>query len=123
MKLVLATALLAVLSTVPAFADCTYPRAPDKIPDGNSAALEEMVAVKKAVEQYNKDMEAYLSCIKLEHDDTLAKQGEAMTPEKKKQFEDMQTQKNNAAVTELQSVADRFNEQVRNYKAKHPSKK
>jgi hypothetical protein len=31
----------------------------------------------------------------------------------------MEVQKNNAAVDQLQSVADRFNEQVRAYKAAH----
>jgi hypothetical protein len=122
MKLVIATALLAALSTVPAMADCTYPRAPGKIPDGNTATLEEMVTVKKAVELYNKDMEAYLSCIKLEHDDAIAKQGETATPAQTKQIEDRNTQKNNAAVDELKSVAERFNEQVRAYKAKHAAK-
>ena len=34
-------------------------------------------------------------------------------------MEQMQIQKNNAAVDQLQSVADRFNEQVRIYKSKH----
>jgi hypothetical protein len=123
MKLVLATALLATLITLPAMADCTYPKAPGKIPDGSTATLEEMVGVKKQVDQYNKDMEAYLSCIKLEHDDTIAKQGEAMTPEQKKQVEDHLVQKNDAAVDELKTVAEHFNEQVRAYKAKHPPKK
>jgi hypothetical protein len=122
MKLVLATALLAALSTVPVMADCTYPKAPGKIPDGNTATLEEMVTVKKVVEQYNKDMEAYLSCIKLEYDDAVARQGESMTPEQKQQVEQRNAQKNNAAVDELKTVADRFNEQVRAYKVKHAPK-
>jgi len=34
----------------------------------------------------------------------------------------MYAQKNDAAVDELQAVAGRFNDQVKAYKAKHPSK-
>ncbi len=114
--------LISAVLCSPAFADCSYPKAPAKLPDGNTAALEEMMTAKKSVEQYNKDMEAYLSCIKLEHDDAIAKQGTTATEETKKQMAIMHAQKNDAAVDELRGVAARFNEQVRAYKAKHPSK-
>jgi hypothetical protein len=105
-----------------AYADCSYPRAPDKIPNGSTASLDEMKTAKSQVEKYNKDMEAYLSCIKLEHDDAVTK-GTALSEEQKKQMATMHAQKNDAAVDELQSVASRFNEQVRAYKAKPPAAK
>ena len=114
--------LLCAVICSPVFADCSYPKAPANLPDGNTAALEEMMSAKKSVEQYNKDMEAYLSCIKLEADEAFAKQGTAATEESKKQMAAVYVQKNDAAVDELQAVAARFNEQVRAYKAKHPSK-
>ncbi|MEP7314215.1 MAG: hypothetical protein ABI859_16650 [Pseudomonadota bacterium] len=114
--------LLSAVLCSPVFADCSYPKAPAKLPDGNTAALEEMMTAKKSVDQYNKEMEAYLSCIKLEHDDAIAKQGAAASEDAKKQMAAMYVQKNDAAVDELQGVAARFNEQVRAYKAKHPSK-
>jgi hypothetical protein len=103
-------------------ADCTYPRAPDRMPDGSTASLDDMKSAKSQVEKYNKDMEAYLSCIKLEHDDTVAKQGSALSEDQRKQMALMYAQKNDAAVDELQAVASRFNDQVKAYKAKHPSK-
>jgi hypothetical protein len=118
----LALAILPFVLATSAWADCSYPRAPERFPDGSVATLEEMVAAKKQVEQYNKDMEAYLSCIKLEHDDSVAKQGTSLTEDQKKQIATMHAQKNDAAVDELQSVAARFNDQVRAYKAKHPAK-
>ncbi len=118
--------LLPLLVFVPlsfaANADCSYPRAPDRMPNGTTATLDEMKVAKTAVEKYNKDMEAYLSCIKLEHDDQVAKQGSAMTEDQKKQLATMHAQKNDAAVDELQAVAARFNEQVRAYKAKPATK-
>jgi hypothetical protein len=114
--------LILLAASVPAFADCTYPRAPAKIPDGSTAPLEEMVTAKKAVEQYNKDMDAYLTCIKGEYDAAVAAQAATLTEEQKKQKAVMHAQKESAAVEELTRVANRFNDQVRAYKVAHPSK-
>lgn len=109
--------LAAALSST-AWADCTYPRAPGKMPDGNAATREEMVAAKKLVDQYNKDMNDYLGCIKTEHDDAVTKGGASLSEEQKQQMAARFTQKNDAAVDELQDVAARFNEQLRTFKAK-----
>lgn len=120
-KTLIAVAAAAMFSTA-AMADCAYPRAPGKIPDGNTATREELVATKKLVDQYNKDMTAYLECIKSEHDAAVAKGGSSLTEEQKQQMAAMYTQKNDAAVDELTGVANNFNEQVRAFKAKNPSK-
>jgi hypothetical protein len=105
-----------------AYAECNYPRAPERVPNGSAASLDEMKAAKSEVDKYNKDMEAYLSCIKTEHDATVARQEASLTEDQKKQMAMMYAQKNDAAVDELQSVANRFNEQVRAYKAKSAAK-
>ena len=115
-------AIVSLAAAAAAQADCTYPRAPERMPDGSTASLDDMKAAKGQVEKYNKDMEAYLACIKLEHDDSVAKQGSALSEDQKKQMALMYAQKNDAAVDELQSVAARFNDQVKAYKAKHPPK-
>ncbi len=120
-KAFLLMAAAAVFSTT-AWADCTYPRAPGKMPDGNAAAREEMLAAKKLVDQYNADMNTYLACIKTDYDAALAKGGAGLSEEQKQQMAAMYTQKNDAAVDELQGVAERFNEQVRAYRAKNPPK-
>jgi hypothetical protein len=122
MKRLIGLTLIAATLAAPAFADCSYPKAPGKIPDGNTAALEDMVSAKNAVQAYNKEMDAYLGCIKLEQDDTVTKQGANLTEDRKKQIAAMYAQKNDAAVDELQGIAARLNEQIRIYKAKHPSK-
>lgn len=121
-KSALALALLPLLVGGTAWADCAYPRAPTRIPDGTTSSKEEMLAAKKEVEQYNKDMEAYLSCIKVEHDEIVAKRGDELTEDQKKQLAAILTQKNDAAVDELQSVAARFNEQVRAFNKKDKGK-
>src|ERR1700743_101155 len=118
MKALLAITALAALAG-PVYADCSYPPPPAKLPDGATATMEEMLEAKKAVTQYNKDINAYVACIKLEHETAVTNAGDKITPEQKAEMEKMEVQKNNAAVDQLQSVADRFNEQVRIYKAKN----
>jgi hypothetical protein len=109
--------LAASLSST-AWAACNYPAKPAKLPDGNAATREEMVAGKKVVETYNAEMNAYLACIKGEYDDNLAKQAASLTEEQKQQMAKLYTAKNDAAVDELQGVAGQFNEQLRVFKAK-----
>jgi hypothetical protein len=118
MKKVLFTVLLAACVSTAAYADCAYPRAPTKLPDGNTASRDEMLAGKKTVEAYNADMTTYLNCIKTEHDTAVAKLPTTATEDQKKQMAAMYTQKNDAAVDELSGVAARFNEQIRAFKAK-----
>lgn len=111
--------LAASLSTA-AYADCTYPRKPAKLPDGNTATRDEMVAANKLVKQYNADMTAYLDCIKVDYDGSAAKLPGNATEDQKKQLAEMYARKNDAAVDELQGVAAQFNEQLRVFKAKNP---
>ncbi len=103
-------------------ADCTYPRAPGTIPDGNTASKEEMIAAKNDVARYNTEMNAYLDCIKLEIDAATPKDPSKLSKDEKAKAEEQQkilTQKNNAAVDELQQIVGRFNDQLKAYKAKH----
>jgi hypothetical protein len=129
MKVFLAIAATAALSAGKAYADCSYPPPPDHLPDGNTATLQDMVEAQKAVKDYDKAINAYIACIQLERNDAnakLAKPGETPTAEQKKAMDDrerVEVQKHNAAIDQLQSVADRFNEQVKVYKARNNNKK
>jgi hypothetical protein len=129
MKVFFAIAATAVLSAGTAYADCSYPPPPDHLPDGNTATLQEMVEAQKTVKEYDKAINAYVACIQLERNDAVSKlapkPGEKPTPDQKKAMDDMErveVQKHNAAIDQLQSVADRFNEQVKVYKAKSAEK-
>ncbi len=102
-------------------AACDYPTAPGKFPDGSIATLDEMKAAKSAVVKYNTDMETYLGCIKSEFDAKVAAQPDA-TKSQKAEMQRIQDQKHNAAVEEVTEVTNRFNEQLRAYKAKAAEK-
>ena len=99
-------------------ADCSYPAAPGKFPDGNVATKEEMLAAKKLVTQYNTDIDTYLGCLKSEYDAKLADSADATKAQKEKMASDLTT-KSDAAVKEVTDVTDRFNEQLRAWKAKN----
>ncbi len=89
---------------------------------GNTATKEEMIAGKNEVSRYNTEMNAYLDCIKLEIDAATPKDPSKLSKDEKAKADQqskMLTQKNNAAVDELQAVVGRFNEQLKLYKAKH----
>jgi hypothetical protein len=104
------------LAAAQAQAACDYPTAPGKFPDGTQASLDEMKTAKAAVVKYNADMDTYLTCIKSEYDDKVATKTDA-TAKEKEEMERVQNQKHNAAVDEVTSVTERFNEQLRAYKA------
>ncbi|HEX4051233.1 MAG TPA: hypothetical protein VHY19_10170 [Steroidobacteraceae bacterium] len=120
MKLICATALaaLAAFATSSAFAACSEPSPPQNIPDGNTSSLQQMLAGKKAVTDYQNATNAYLDCLKDEHQAALAAAGPKASDDVKAKLDKNETDKHNAAVDQLHSVADRFNEQIRVYKAK-----
>lgn len=96
---------------------CDYPERIDNLPDGNSATRDEMVAGKKAVQSYLGEMEEYLSCIEAEEAEALVTMGE-VDDETKRQRKLTFDKKYNAAVEEMNLVAEQFNIQLRAYNAK-----
>ena len=120
MKALIVIAAAAALAPLSASAECPYPTAPKSIPDGSKATLDEMMATKKAVKDYDDATSTYLDCIKKEHDDAVVALGDLNSDKQKKakdQLDKVEAEKHNAAVTQDQTVADHFNEQVRVYKA------
>ena len=119
MKLLPAALAVALVLAPAAYADCAYPPAPTQIPDGSTATLNEMIAAMKVVKSYNEQMTAYLSCIELERDTRVASAGAPLTKQQKQELEIIEIQKHNAAVDQLKAVANRFNAQVKIFKAKN----
>lgn len=116
-------AVAALFAAGPVHAACTYPKAPDRIPDGSTATRDEMLAAQKAVKAFDQEINAFLDCLKSEYEATLAREGENLTDERKQDLKRMYEQRHNAAVDEVQSLADRFNEQVRVFKDRNDNKK
>lgn len=98
-------ALIAGCLTLPAMAECTAPVAPTKVPDGATAAESEMIAAMQTLKRYNADVNTYVKCLEFE-----AKQNRLSREE--------QTRRHNAAIDTLTSIAEKFNEQVRIFKAR-----
>jgi len=92
MKRIVPIAVLWAAVAIPALG-CERPSAPTSIPDGASASKEDMLAAKRAVDAFKSGMEEYLACEK-------------------------SGAKKDGATAELLKVADRFNAQVKAFKAK-----
>jgi hypothetical protein len=123
-KLILGAALLGGgLVAFQAQAACTYPIAPGKFPDGSIASRDEMKAAKNVVVKYDADMNSYLVCIRSEHEAKVAGLPDA-TADQKSEMLRTHVQKEEAALAEVKDVVDRFNEQLKAWKAKNaPEKK
>ncbi|HEY7740283.1 MAG TPA: hypothetical protein VIB01_06685 [Steroidobacteraceae bacterium] len=109
-------ALLALLAAGSAQAACIYPRAPERIPDGRTANYDEMLAAQKAVKQFNDDINTFNACLDMEM--TAYEKSGLYDENRLAELRLMQAKKNNAAVDEVQAVADQFNEQLRIFKAR-----
>jgi len=97
---------VACAGCLPAYADCVLPPAPSKIPDGSSASQQEMVTAMNTLKEYNGDVDTYLKCLDFEAKQNHISHGD---------LERM----HNTAVDTLQKIADKFNQQVRTFKAKN----
>jgi cyclophilin family peptidyl-prolyl cis-trans isomerase len=89
------------------FGDCEKPKIP-KIPEGATADLDTMLSGQKAVRAYIKDSEMFLDCLS----DIIDKQtlsGDQHTAA---------VQEHNRTVTQMENLAEKFNEQVRAYKTR-----
>ena len=121
MKAWIPLTLALTLGSVAHAEDCTYPRSPDTIPDGSTATMDQMMAAKNDVSRYSTEMNAYLDCVSRQIDAAKPKEGTKLSKDEKAKAEGqvkILTQKHDAAVDELHAVADRFNVQVKAYKAK-----
>lgn len=107
-------AALAALGTASAAAACIYPRPPESVPDGRTATYDQMVEGQTAVKSFDADVTAYTACLQMERDSLLA--NPELDEARRIEIAAMYVKKNNAAVDEVQSVADRFNEQLRAFK-------
>ncbi len=122
MKLLTAAAVPFLLAFgAAANAACVYPAAPDKLPNGNSATKEEMVAANGQMKEYSKAVQdTYLACLAQEETDAVA----ALDPsdpefaQKKAAAEAIHAKKHNAALDELSALASRWNDEIKAFKAK-----
>ncbi|HEX9208083.1 MAG TPA: hypothetical protein VF851_07595 [Steroidobacteraceae bacterium] len=103
-----------------AHAACVYPQAPQTLPNGSKSTKEEMLAAKAQVKEYSKSVqEVYLPCLESEKNESIAAL-DNMDPEytqKKTNIEAVHAKKHNAALDELQAVADRWSVELKAFSA------
>lgn len=93
---------------------CDYP---DRIslPNGATAAKEDMLAAQKQVKAFVSSMEVYMECIVEEEKLARLVMGN-LSSKVEAQREEMLNKKYNAAVDEMETVAANFNSEVQDYK-------
>lgn len=115
MNLLIKTAVtVAMLFATQGALACDYPQRIN-VPDGATASKEDMIAGQKDVKNYMSSMEEYLACIEAGEAQAVLGLG-AVDEGTKRQREDLFNKKYNAAVEEMNRVAEEFNMQVRAYK-------
>lgn len=110
--------VLALMGATAATAECTYPKAPTGLPDGATATQEQMVEGMKTIKEYNNQVTTYLNCLESEMNARIEAAGPDAPAEQVEQIKAIHTKRHNAAVEELEANAERFNEQVKVYKAR-----
>ena len=93
---------------------CDYPNRVD-LPDGTTASKDDMIAAQKDVKAYMASMDEYLGCIEGDEAVAVLSLGD-VDEDTKRQRADMFNKKYNAAVEQMNLVAEEFNIQVRAYK-------
>ena len=116
-KTIACAALLACLATGSAGVTCIYPRAPEHVPDGNTATQAEMIASMNEVKQFDEDITAYTVCLEREMK-SLEDSGQ-FEPQRLLELHAMQDKKHNAAIDEDEVIAQQFNEQLRIFNARN----
>lgn len=113
-KLIRTAASLALIFAAQGALACDYPQRID-VPNGVTASKDDMIAGQKGVKTYMASMEDYLACIEADEAQAVLGLGD-VDEDTKRQREDMFNKKYNAAVEEMNLVAEEFNVQVRAYK-------
>ncbi len=112
MKAFLSCCLVAAGAAGGAAAACENPPMV-AVPDGKTATMDQLLQAQADVKTYMASMEAYLACLNEE----LTSAGEDAPAE----FKSLMVTRHNTAVSEMEAVAQAFNEQVRAYREANPS--
>lgn len=119
MKVLMPVSLLAVLMAAPAFAACTQPNTDITVPDGTKASMDEMVAAKHMIQDSDAATKLFADCLNAEKDAKIAAGGDQMKDEDKRKIGAEYDGRFNTVAQVVQKTADKFNAEVRAWKALH----
>lgn len=117
-KFLLPLSLVALLGATAAHADCTAPEVTVTIPDGANATMDEMIKAQRAIKEGNAAVEAYSQCLKGMSDAEIAAGGDKLKDPDKQKIAAKYDAIANVVIDKLQGLADKFNVEVRAFKAK-----
>jgi len=107
-----------VLLAGAAFDGCKAPAAPPDPPDGHVATQAQMLSSHKLTADFNSATNGYLACLDLAAKNFNGQYGRILSPAGVRQVVDLQDRIHNKAVDADQAVANRFNLQLRAFKAR-----
>lgn len=123
MKVLLPLSLVATLVAAPAYAGCVAPLNDVRIPNGNKATMDEIVDANYALQANTTEVEAYMHCLKVEQQTRIAAIGPDITDEQRSKITSEYANRLRVENEKLQNLADRYNEEVRNFRAKQAAQK
>jgi hypothetical protein len=110
----LVQAATAAIATCPAATEPT-------VPDSAHATVEQMVEAGKAFKSYDTAVVAYTHCVDAAADRLAQQYGAAAGDAEVQRMREFTNTAHNTAIDQEQSLADRFNTQVRAFKERHPA--
>ena len=120
-KLIKMTAVLTAFAAPAISNACDYPERP-ALPDGNSAAKEEMIAAQSSVKEFLASVDEYLLCIEQEEKEAIAAL-EDPDEETIKRRDELLQKRFDAANEEKFLFGEQWNQQVRAYNARRQTEK
>jgi hypothetical protein len=117
MKMLLPLSFVATLLAAPAFAECVAPANSVVIPDGATATKDALLAAQHAIKDYNAAVTQFADCLKTEQEAKLAAGGDKLSDANRQKINLEYAARNNAEVDKLQQLADKFNLELRAWKA------
>jgi hypothetical protein len=101
-----------------AFLACGAPAAPPEVPDGATATREQMVAAHATVKAFDEATTIYSQCVDATAYQATVQFKATATEADNAAVGSLQTQLHNAAIDRDQALANRFNVQLRLFKAR-----
>jgi hypothetical protein len=123
MKAPLALSIVVTLAASPAFADCVPPLNEVKIPNGNRATMEQILAANHEMQEHTTEVDAYGQCLKAEQRAKIEAIGPDITDEQKSKIASEYLNRQNAEIEKLQTLNDQYSVAVRDFRAKQAVQK
>jgi len=102
-----------------ALQDCAPATAPS-VPDGATASREEITAARSAFQAYDTATNSYVHCVDSTINHIATQHAGVASQDELNSLKAFGLGAHDTAIDQEQAVADRFNAQIRTYKAKHP---